>query len=152
MGMYLSPRQTGLRTSPELSIRALSSLPQHGATISHTWPNFTNPHNDTTNATSKDVTETKREMRSLLDARPANSSQMVDATCHSERTTPMVMTVKRRERASERVCERERESTKKNQQKKRVAEQMSPAILSGSSSYKQGKFHRAWNLHKHLHK
>ena len=109
MGMYLSPRQTGLRTSPELSIRALSSLPQHGATISHTWPNFTNPHNDTTNATSKDVTETKREMRSLLDARPANSSQMVDATCHSERTTPMVMTVKRRERASERVRERERE-------------------------------------------
>ena len=42
--------------------------------------------------------------------------------------------------------------TKKNQQKKRAAEQMIPEILHGSSSYKKGKFHRAWNLHKHLHK
>jgi hypothetical protein len=42
--------------------------------------------------------------------------------------------------------------TKKRKQKQSVAEQMIPAIPSGSSSYKQGKFHRAWKLHKHLHK
>jgi hypothetical protein len=42
--------------------------------------------------------------------------------------------------------------TKKRKQKQRVAEQMIPAIESGSSSYRKGKFHRAWKLHEHLHK
>jgi hypothetical protein len=39
-------------------------------------------------------------------------------------------------------------TTKKRKQ--RVAEQMIPEILQGSSSYKQGKFHRAWKTHEHL--
>jgi hypothetical protein len=39
-------------------------------------------------------------------------------------------------------------TTKKRKQ--RVAEQMTPAIPSGSISYKQGKFYRAWKMHEHL--
>jgi hypothetical protein len=34
--------------------------------------------------------------------------------------------------------------------KMRVAEKMSPAIPSGSHSYKRGKFHIAWNKYEHL--
>ena len=34
--------------------------------------------------------------------------------------------------------------------KMRVAEKMSPAIPSGSNSYKRGKFHIAWNKYEHL--
>jgi hypothetical protein len=41
-------------------------------------------------------------------------------------------------------------TTKKRKQ--RVAEQMIPEISPGSSSYKQGKFHRSWKTHQHLHK
>ena len=41
-------------------------------------------------------------------------------------------------------------TTKKRKQ--RVSEQMTPSIPSDSSSYKRGKFHRAWKLYEHLHK
>jgi hypothetical protein len=36
--------------------------------------------------------------------------------------------------------------------KQRVAEQMIPERSPGSNSYTQGKLHRAWKKHKHLHK